>query len=165
MIMASAAQGGTIDIQPVDFSDLDARMDRITELISSGADSIPSNALMGVDELAHLISCEEEDQVKLSSCIQDISTEITSLNREIEFRSIQIIQLREKIDSVKSIPATACSVPMESEYMNQLDHLYVEYSKVWRNIAFVEHHLKVLDDKILCRGQGAPMVVTHPITY
>jgi chromosome segregation ATPase len=112
------------------------------------------------DKLAEFVPMREEaEQMRISETISEIRVEISSKDREIEFLKTENNRLNERLNMLKhSIkPGTPVNQESRSKQMYELDELFIEYSKVWRNICFVEHHLKRLDEAVF-----APAMVIGP---
>jgi regulator of replication initiation timing len=150
------AREGSNPVAAVDLSESRRTLGQLTEQITEimrlhqSLTSLLSD-LPPANSLSRTLSLEENEDRHISQTISDLNVELATMDREIEFLKINNKRLDDRLALLKATRKPVPATPNESrsQQMSELDNLYIEYSKVWRNICFVEYHLKKLDDSAM----------------
>jgi len=104
-----------------------------------------SLGLNAVTRTAHtapsLLDMESQKENEMSKCVSELRSEVTQLQRTISIRKNELIDMHARLDELRNrFPVPEKPKATESQ-RKLLETLFREYSTIWRNICFVEHHL------------------------
>lgn len=106
--------------------------------------SARSNSLSNISEpsLEHLIDLAMSSQRTLSKSISDLEAEVNCLERAVSIRRKELHDVHSRLLQLQARDEPVSkTTPLSEDDQKKLNNLFCEYSKVWRNVCFVEHHL------------------------
>ena len=77
-----------------------------------------------------------------SKQVSVLQAEVTQLQRTITARKGDLKEIRSRLEDMRVRSQEPSKPILDHSQRQRLEELFREYSSIWRNICFVEHHLK-----------------------
>jgi predicted nuclease with TOPRIM domain len=114
--------------------------------VSQRLNAVTSNA----QNASCLLDMESQKEKEMSKCVSELQSEVTQLQRTISIRKNELKDMHARLDELRNrLPVPERPKATESQ-RKRLETLFREYSTIWRNICFVEHHLHRIKTDIFC---------------
>ena len=101
------------------------------------------SSLHRIESFPHTPNFDSEADKNNLKLLSELQAEVTQMQRTIATRQGELKDIRSRLYEIRDrVPPEGGAKPNQDPLQRQrLNELFQEYSTIWRNICFVEHHL------------------------